>query len=111
LIAHGGVPYIPFKTNTTGEGPELWQRMFHLFRFKRAEFVAHYNKRSNVETVNSAIKRKFGATIRARDFIPQENELLCKILCHNLSVLVLAIHKMGLEPTFWAEGPLAQKVA
>lgn len=107
----GAVPYIPFKTNTTGEGPALWQRMFHLFSFSRAEFVKHYNKRSNVETVNSAIKRKFGATIRARDFVPQVNELLCKILCHNLSMLVHAIHELGLEPTFWADKPLAQQVA
>jgi transposase len=107
VASKGGVPYIPFKTNTTGEGPELWQRMFHLFSFSRSEFVKHYNKRSNVESVNSAIKRKFGATIRARDFIPQVNELLCKILCYNLSVLVHAIHELGLEPTFWADNRTA----
>ena len=109
--ARGGVPYIPFKTNTTGAGPELWQRMFHLFSFKRPEFLRHYNMRSNVETVNSAIKRKFGATIKARDFVPQVNELLCKILCHNLSCLVHAIHELGLEPTFWADRALAQETA
>ena len=29
-------------------------------------------------------------------------EVLLKCLCHNLSVLVHAIHELGIEPTFWA---------
>jgi hypothetical protein len=27
--AVGAVPYIPFKSNTTGEGPDLWRRLYH----------------------------------------------------------------------------------
>lgn len=42
----GGVPYIPFKLNSRGEGPDAWKRMWHLFSFKSAEFGAHYHRRS-----------------------------------------------------------------
>ena len=47
IVNAGAVPYIPFKSNTTGEGPELWRRMFHFYQFKRCEFLASYHKRSN----------------------------------------------------------------
>jgi transposase len=49
VVAAGAVPYIPFKLNTTGEGPELWRKMFHFYQFSRSEFLGHYHKRSNVE--------------------------------------------------------------
>ena len=29
------------------------------------------------------------------------NETLCKILCHNLVVLIHEIHELGIEPVFW----------
>ena len=28
---------------------------------------------------------------------------LCKVLCHNLCVLIQAIHELGIEPTFMKE--------
>jgi hypothetical protein len=39
------------------------------------------------------------------------NEALCKILAHSLCVLIQEMHELGIEPTFWAEDPLAQKVS
>ncbi len=62
----GAVPYIPFKINSTGEGPELWQRLWHFYQFKRSEFLPHYHKRSNVETTFSMIKAKFGSALRSK---------------------------------------------
>lgn len=26
---------------------------------------------------------------------------ICKVLCHNLCVLVMAIYELGIEPVFW----------
>ena len=54
--------------------------MFHLFNLERGKFLAHYNKRSNVETTFSMIKRKFGGALRSKTETAQVNELLCKIL-------------------------------
>jgi transposase len=94
------VPYIPFKSNSQGEGPAAWRRMWGLFMYKQAEFLAHYHARSNVESTFSAVKRKFGGSVRSKNETAQVNEVLCKALCHNLSTLVHAIHELGIEPSF-----------
>lgn len=105
--ALGAIPYIPFRDGTTGKGPELWARMYHFFRFKRADFDAEYHDRSNVETVFSMTKAKFGASVRSKNEIAQANEVYCKFLAHNIVVLVAAIYKYDLVPTFWNDTPPA----
>jgi transposase len=62
----GATPFISFKDNTTGEGGGAWSRMFHYFMFKQTEFLAHYHKRSNVESTFSMMKRKFGDSLRSK---------------------------------------------
>ena len=109
VVAAGAVPYIPFKLNTTGEGPELWRKMFHFYQFSRTEFLGHYHKRSNVESTFSMIKAKFGASVRSKTATAQMNEVLCKVICHNLCVLVGSIYELGIAPTFWAELPVTQQ--
>ena len=46
------------------------------------------------------IKAKFGDAVRSKSDIGQLNEVLCKVLCHNLCVLIQAIHELGIAPTF-----------
>jgi transposase len=105
----GAVPYIAFKAGSVADnGCELWRKMFHCYKFNQREFLTHYHKRSNVETTFSMLKRKFGASVRSKTPIAQVNEVLCKVICHNLSVLVHSIHELGIEAIFWADSPLAQ---
>jgi transposase len=99
------VPYVPFKINSGSAGSAAWERMYHLFSLNRPEFLAHYHKRSNVESTFSAIKRKFGPGVRSKTQAAQFNEVLLKCLCHNLSMLVHAIHELGIEPRFWTVQP------
>jgi hypothetical protein len=68
--------------------------------FDREEFAAHYHKRSNVETAFSAIKGKFGSHVRAKSDEGQVNEVLAKVLCHNVCVLARAAEELGVEPLF-----------
>jgi transposase len=103
IVNAGAVPYIPFKSNTTGKGSELWRRMFHYYQFNRTEFLEKYHKRSNVESAFSMIKAKFGASIRSKTQVAQMNEVLCKVVCHNLCVLVQSIYELGVEPVFWKQ--------
>jgi hypothetical protein len=117
VMAVNGTPYIPFKSYCTGTQRHgafdgLWQRMWHFYNFNREQFLAHYHKRSNIETAFSMIKAKFGGSVRAKTPIAQVNEVLCKILCHNICVLIQSIYELGLEPTFWTfEGkePVVEK--
>ncbi|MDE1768362.1 MAG: transposase [Candidatus Micrarchaeota archaeon] len=102
----GGVAYIPYKSNTTatvgrtGNKGRLWRKMFHYFKLNQDEFYEHYHKRSNVETTFSAIKKKLGETIKSKNRTAQVNELLCKIIAYNITVLIQEIHELGIEPKF-----------
>jgi transposase len=106
----GGTGFIPFKTNATGQVGGLYEKMFHYFSFRREEFMSHYHKRSNIESTNSMIKRKFGDSIRSKTDVAMVNETLCKLLCHNLVVLIHEMYELGIEPVFW-EKLAAQKPA
>ena len=107
----GGTAYIPFKTGSVavptrrGKPNErrrdaLWEQMYHLFTLNEAEFNRHYHKRSNVETVFHMIKAKFGDKVRAKTDTAMVNEVLMKVLCHNVCVLIRAMYTMGITPVF-----------
>lgn len=105
IEAVGAVPYIPFKSNNKGTGPEAWRRMFAVFTLERERFLARYHQRSNVESSFSAIKRLFGGAVRAKLPTAQKNEVLLKCLVWNLTCLVHAMHELGIEPSFGAIRP------
>ncbi|MDX6381251.1 MAG: hypothetical protein QOI57_2275 [Rubrobacteraceae bacterium] len=97
----GAIPFIPFKSNTLPPAEDsAWSRMYHYFMFNRETFAEHYHKRSNIESAYSMIKAKFGDSVRSKSDTAQINECLCKVLCHNVCVLVQAIHELGIEPSF-----------
>lgn len=99
----GATPYIAFKSIHTGAGGGLWQRMFHYFQFRREEFLTHYHKRSNVESTFSMIKAKFRYHVRSKTDVAMVNEVLCKIVCHNICCLIQESCELGIDATFWAE--------
>lgn len=97
----GVVPVIPLKSNAVGGGRcETWNKLFHFFSFHRDEFLKAYHQRSNVESMFSSIKRKFGDFIRSRSKTAQTNELLVKFVAHNIVCAVHSMHELGIKPTF-----------
>jgi transposase len=116
----GATAYIPFKSRSTvqenasyNDMNDIWNRMWHYYNFNRETFLQHYHKRSNIETTFSMIKAKFGTAVKSKTPTAQVNEVLCKILCHNICVLIQSIYELGLEPTFWtseAKTPVAPKL-
>lgn len=62
--------------------------------------MEHYHKRSNIESTNAAIKRKFGETLKLKNWTAQVNELLAKIIAYNLTVVIHEIYENGIDPTF-----------
>jgi len=95
----GGTPYIPFKKNATGKSKgALWKKTFHYFQLHKEEFMEHYHKRSNVESTFGAIKKKFGESVKSKNRIAQENELLCKIIAYNITVLIHEMVSLGNPP-------------
>jgi len=101
----GAVPFIPFKKNVTGKRAmgTAWGRMYHYFLYKHEEFLEHYHKRSNAETVFHAIKTKFRDNLRSKTKTAQINELLLKLLCYNITVVIQEISTLGIKGEFVVE--------
>jgi hypothetical protein len=81
--------------------------MNHFYEFNRDEYMAHYHKRSNIESTNSMVRRKFGDHIRSRTDVAMRNEVHAKLLCHNLCCVILSQIELGIEPVFWKNEPTA----
>ena len=99
--AVGGEPFIAFKYTSSGNTQDgLWNRMYHYYNLRRAEFLQHYHKRSNIETTFAMIKAKFGSSVRSKTPAAQVNEVLAKVLCHNIVVLIHSMYGLGIAPVF-----------
>src|SRR3990170_5966513 len=68
------LPYVPFKEGTTGRGGGMWEKMWHVFQYRRLDWLDQYHKRSNVESTFSSIKRKFGDSLRSKTKAAAINE-------------------------------------
>jgi hypothetical protein len=107
----GGQAFIAFKENATGGVGGMFEKAFHFFQFNQEEYMAKYHKRSNVESTFSAIKRKFGDSVMSRSDAGMVNEVLCKILCHNLTCLIQEQETLGIVPVFWKDEPAVEPAA
>ena len=105
IMAVNAVPYIPFKRHTTGaHRGNTWEKMFHYFSFNQERFFAHYHQRSNVESTMMMIKTKFRDHVRSKTDVAMRNEVLGKILCHNICCVISAIYELGIAPVFYNGG-------
>lgn len=100
IAAVGATPFIAFKSNATGGIGGLFEKMFHYFQFNKEDFLAHYHQRSNVESTVMMVKTKFGDAVRSKTDMAARNEVLCKVLCHNICCLISAIYELGIQPVF-----------
>ena len=103
----GATPYVPFHDRYTGSiqankgrFDNVWYHAWHFYNYNREEFLAHYHKRSNVETTMSMMKAKFGGSVKSKSPIAQVNEVLCKVLAHNICVLISSFYELGIEANF-----------
>jgi len=109
VVDNSAMPYIPFKANSADnekakkrQSP-LWKQMYHYYAYNTERFMQNYHKRSNVESTFHMIKSKFGDALRSKTERAQINEVLCKVLCHNICCLIQSMFELNLKPKFWAE--------
>jgi len=108
LDSFGVEAFIPFKINAVvNPKAPVWSRHLCEFTLNQERFLAHYHRRSNVETVFHMMKARFGASVSSRLPTAQVNEVLAMCVAHNLCCLVKAIFTAGLAPTFWQDAPAA----
>ena len=90
----GGEAFIPFRKNSTGKAKisgvskNAYKIAWRFFKEHREEFLSRYHQRSNIESAFSMIKRRFGNNVKCKKEISQDNEILAKVLAHNICVLV-----------------------
>lgn len=77
--------------------------MYHYFMLNNEEYLSHYHKRSNVETTVHMIKSKFGDRVRSKSWNAQVNEVLCKVIAHNICCVIMEMHTLGIEADFVRE--------
>jgi transposase len=81
----------------------LWTKMYHMFCLQKEEFLRHYHQRSNVESTFSMVKRKFGDSVRSKTDIAMKNEVLAKLICHNICCVIQSAYEFSIEPIFATE--------
>ena len=94
--------YIEHKVSdkgvTTGNA---FKESVRFFKFNKAEFYQHYGRRSLVESAFSMMKRNFGPHLRSRTETAMKNEVLCKVLCHNIACLLHAMETFDITLDVW----------
>ena len=101
IESKGAQAFIPFKTNSQASGNGMtWKRLYHYFMLNNDDFLNHYHKRSNAESTVHMIKSKFGDSVRSKDWTAQINEVLCKVICHNIVCVIMEMHTLGINPDF-----------
>jgi DDE family transposase len=106
-LQRGAIPYIPFKTNsvpdsrsaTYGPKSQLWTLMYHSYAQPYGVFAALSQAIKHRNDV-SHNQIKVWSTLRSRTLTAQINDALCKVLCHNLCVVIQSVHELGIEASF-----------
>ncbi len=96
------LPLFPFKCNARAvheTRDPLWTRLYHFYSLNAEWFERSYHQRSNVESTFSMIKGRFDDYVLGRLKPAMMNEVLCKVICHNLCVLITCMYELGVEPS------------
>jgi transposase len=110
----GGKAFIPFKKNTSGKNAggerSYFKVAFRFFKEHKEEYLNRYHKRSNIESAFSMIKRRFGNNVRCKKETSQDNEILARILAHNICVLVqeIFLNKINVDFNYHAKSYVAR---
>jgi hypothetical protein len=105
VLLSGGIPYIAFYKNCALDADyksTFWKDMLYLYKTRHPRFMERYYLRNNVEASFASMKEKFGGRLRSKSTTGQFNEVLCKVLCHNICVLIHSMYQSGINPTAWA---------
>lgn len=60
---------------------------------------------------DSRVKSKFGDSVRSKSNTGMMSEVLAKVTCHSIRVLVQTIHELGIRPNCCAQLGLTQELA
>ena len=81
----GAVHYIAIKSNVKprSHGYPAWNRMVNMYKENPDDYAKHCNRRSIIEGVFSAMKRRMQYSVRSRIFHNQVLEAICRAAVWN----------------------------
>lgn len=97
-----GQPFFRPKSNTLvkSDGSYAWLRMMLYYYNHPIKAKRSYNRRSNVESTNSAKKRKIGSHVKSKNDTAKENEATIQWVDYNFTVLARAFYEHDIIPDF-----------
>ena len=94
--------FFPFKINSTPSRKGMvWKKLYHYFALHNDEFLEKYHTRSNAEATVFMIMSMFGDCVRSKKWTAQVNEVLCKIISHNICCVIMEMFCLGIKPEFF----------
>ena len=90
----GGRAFIPFKkgkkTGSTAKagGSPAWKVAFYFWKTLNGIYMAIYHRRSRVECVFSALKRRYGDNLYCKSATMRRKEMALRFLAYNLRLLI-----------------------
>lgn len=84
----GGAYFSPFKCNAVAEGLNVWAYLKRLWNIFPSLCNGIYNKRSVVEAVFSALKKRYGDKLHCRKWYSRRREMALRFLAYNLRIII-----------------------
>lgn len=103
VVEKNGKPFFHLKKNTTGKarGSRAWKKMIKLATECKEAFGRGYHLRSQIEGVNSSLKRRYGNCLRAVKRRTRNVVLSLKVVAYNIKQLLYDQVARQLRVPFW----------
>jgi len=90
VVDKGGAPFIWLKKNVTlkAKNSFAWKAMISLFRKLPSVFKTIYNQRSKVESIFSALKRRYGDKLYSRKWYLRRREMAMRFIAYNVKLIL-----------------------
>lgn len=95
--------YITVKKNarkSKKNSDPAWDENYERAKSEDQEVRLKFHKRNRVESVNSTVKWKYEEDVLSKSPAARYNEALCKVICHNLIVLIRYRRRLGAPLNF-----------
>lgn len=103
VVKKNGLPFFKLKSNTTGKskGSLAWKKMVQFAKKFKDVFDKIYHARSQIEGVNSALKKRYGNCVRAVKRKTRNITLALRVLAYNIKQLLYDRTARRLGVPFW----------
>ena len=86
----GGEAFIPFKKGTTAKAKSspAWKAAFYFWKTLKGIYMCFYHQRSRIESVFSALKRRYGDKLYCKKAGMRRKEMALRFIAYNLKLLI-----------------------